>query len=52
MRRKQKTVWAYVDGNKLCDVVQAALDNNVMVGDMKERITEENEGHEVAFKVE
>lgn len=25
--RKRKTVWAYLDGKKLVDVVQAALDN-------------------------
>ncbi len=26
---KRKTVWAYLDGKKLVDVVQAALDNHV-----------------------
>ena len=30
MRRKRKTVWAFLDGKKLVDVVQAALDNNMM----------------------
>ena len=25
---KRKTIWAYLDGEKLVDVVQAALDNN------------------------
>ena len=30
-RRKHKTVWAYLDGKKLVDVVQAALDNHMMV---------------------
>lgn len=34
-RTKRKTVWAYLDGKKLVDVVQAALDNNMMVDDMK-----------------
>lgn len=33
MRRKRKTVWAFLDGKKLVDVVQAALDNNMMVDD-------------------
>lgn len=52
MRRKRKTVWAYLDGKKLVDVVQAALDNNMMVSDMKKKLIEENPGHEVTFKVE
>ena len=30
-RKKWKTVWAYLDGKKLVDVVQAALDNDMMV---------------------
>ena len=33
-RRKRKTVWAYLDGKKLVDVVQAALDNRMMVDDL------------------
>lgn len=52
MRRKRKTIWAYLDGKKLVDVVQAALDNNMMVSDMKKKLIEENPGHEVTFKVE
>ena len=51
MRRKRKTVWAYLDGKKLVDVVQAALDNNMMVDDLKKKLIEENPGHEVTFKV-
>lgn len=47
---KRKTVWAYLDGKKLVDVVQAALDNNMTVSDMKKRLVEENPGHEVPFK--
>ncbi len=43
MRRKKKTtVWAYLDGKKLVDVVQAALDNNMMVEDMKALLIREN----------
>ena len=52
MRYKKKTVWAYLDGKKLVDVVQAALDNNMMVDDMKAMLIRENPGHAVTFKVE
>lgn len=50
-RRKRTTVWAYLDGEPLVDVVQAALDNNMMVEDLKKKLVEENPGHEVTFKV-
>ena len=52
MRHKRKTIWAYLDGEKLVDVVQAALDNNTTVDDMKELLIRENPGHEVTFKTE
>ena len=52
MKKKRTTVWAYLDGKKLVDVVQAALDNNMMVADMKALLVAENPGHEVTFKVE
>ncbi len=52
MKRKRKTVWAYLDGKKLVDVVKAALDNNMMVDDMKAVLIKENPGHEVTFKCE
>lgn len=51
-RRKRKTVWAYLDGKKLVDVVQAALDNNMMVDDLKKVLIKENPGHEITFKVQ
>ena len=51
-RRKRTTVWAYLDGKKLVDVVQAALDNNMMVDDMKKLLIREKPGHEVTFKVQ
>lgn len=51
-RKKRTTVWAYLDGEKLVDVVQAALDNNMMVEDLKKVLIRENPGHEVTFKVE
>lgn len=52
MRHKRKTVWAYLDGKRLVDVVQAALDNNMTVDDMKALLVRENPGHGVTFKVE
>lgn len=51
-RMKRKTVWAYLDGKKFVDVVKAALDNNMMVDDMKAVLIKENPGHEVTFKVQ
>ncbi|MCI8678110.1 MAG: hypothetical protein HFF46_07215 [Lawsonibacter sp.] len=50
-RGKRTTVWAYLDGKKLVDVVRAALDNNMMVDDMKALLIRENPGHDVTFKV-
>lgn len=50
-RNKRKHIWAYLDGKKLVEVIQAALDNNMMVDDMKRLLIEENPGHEVTFKV-
>lgn len=38
MRKKRKTVWAF-------------LDNNMMVDDLKAKLIAENPGHEVTFKV-
>ena len=52
MRHKRKTVWAYLDGRRLVDVVQAALDNNMTVDDMKALLGRENPGHVVTFRVE
>lgn len=49
---KRKTIWAYLDGKKLVDIVQAALDNNMMVADMKKLLIAENPGHKVTFKVQ
>lgn len=47
-----KTIWVYIDGKKLVDVVQASLENNMMVNDMKKLLIKENPGHEITFKVE
>ena len=35
MRRKRTYIWAYLDGKRLVEVIQAALDNNMMVEDLK-----------------
>ena len=51
-RGKRKTVWAYLDGKKLVDVLQAALDNHMMVDNLKAQLIQENPGHTVTFKVE
>ncbi|KAF5070523.1 hypothetical protein DSECCO2_221130 [anaerobic digester metagenome] len=51
MKRKQKKVWAYLDGKKLVEVIQAALDNNMTVDECKKLLIKENPGHEVTFKV-
>jgi hypothetical protein len=52
MKHKRKYIWAYLDGKKLVEVIQAALDNNMMVSDMKALLVKENPGHEVTFKIE
>ena len=49
---KLKYIWAYLDGKRLVEVIQAALDNNMMVDDMMRKLIAENPGHEVTFKVE
>ena len=51
-RNRRTTIWAYLDGKKLVDVVRVALDNNMMVDDMKALLIRENPGHEVTFKVQ
>lgn len=52
MAHKRKYIWAYLDGKRLVEVIQTALDNNMMVSDMKRLLVEENPGHAVTFKVE
>jgi len=51
MKRKRTYIWAYLDGKKLVEVIQAALDNDMMVDDLKQQLIDENHGHEVTFKV-
>lgn len=51
MRHKRTYIWAYLDGKKLVEVIQVAIDNNMMVAYMKQKLIDENPGHEVTFKV-
>lgn len=51
MRNKRTYIWAYLDGKKLVEVIQAALDNNMTVDYLKQKLIDENPGHEVTFKV-
>ena len=48
---KKAYIWAYLDGKKLVEVIQAALDNNMTVAEMKRCLVNENPGHEVTFKI-
>ena len=47
-----KTVYAYIDGIRLWDVLQLALVENVMLNNMKKRLREENKDFDVEFRVE
>lgn len=51
-RMKRKHINAYLDGVFLVEVIQAALDNNMMVENLKRKLIAENPGHEVTFKIE
>lgn len=51
MAYKRAYIWAYLDGEPLVEVIQAALDNNMMVDDLKVKLIAENPGHEVTFKI-
>ena len=48
----RKYIWCYVDGKKTVEVIQAALDNNMMVADMKKKLVSENPGCKVEFKIQ
>lgn len=51
MRRTRTYIWAYLDGKKLVEVIQAALDNNMLVSDLKKQLIAENPCHEVTFRI-
>ena len=50
-RYKKKYIWAFLDGEPLVEVIQSALDNNMLVGGMKDLLIRENPGHKVEFRV-
>ena len=50
-RYKKKYIWAFIDGEPYVEVIQAALDNNMLVGEMKELLIRENPGYKVEFRV-
>jgi hypothetical protein len=49
--REKELIWAYLDGQRLVEVVQAALDNNMTVSEVKALLIKENPGQEVTFRV-
>ena len=49
---KRKTVYAYINGERMWDVLQLALEHNIFLDDMKERILIENRDFHVEFRVE
>ena len=49
-KSRRKSVWAYINGERLCDVLELALQHNVMLNDMKKRLLETYPT--IAFKVE
>ena len=49
---KPKTVYAYVDGKLLCDVVDEALRLDILATKLKERIQRKYRKHKVEFRVE
>ena len=50
-RNQRKYIWAFLDGEPLVEVIQAALDNYLMVDELKQKLIAENPNHEVKFKV-
>ena len=53
MKRKNKTVWLYLDGKKHCDVVMWALGANLELSTAKEMLKEQYRNHEsVEFKIQ
>lgn len=49
---KTKTVYAYVDGKLLCDLVDEALRLNILATKLKQKIREKHRRHKVEFKIE
>jgi hypothetical protein len=51
LEMRKNTIWAYRDGKKLVDVLEAALDNHMMTIDLKKKLIAENPDHVITFKV-
>jgi len=49
---KNKTCWFYLDGERMFDALQYALDNMMMLSDARKQLREEYEGRDVKFVVE
>lgn len=47
-----KSLFAYVDGKRVCDVVRRAWDEEIVLDVIKKQIIEENKGKVVEFKFE
>lgn len=47
-----KTCNVYIDGELIADVVDAALEQNVMLADMKKILLKKYKNHKVEFRVE
>ncbi len=52
MKEKRPTIWAYLDGERHIEVVQAALDNNISLHEMKNVLIAQNLGHDLEFRPE
>lgn len=51
MKRKQKSLWCFLDGKKHCDVIEWALAANVMKDEAKSLLIVQYPGMEVTFKI-
>ena len=47
---KRKYIWAYLDGKPLVEVIQAALDNNMTVDDVKKLLIRKTPGMKLRSK--
>ena len=50
--KEPKTMYAYIDGNLLCDVVDEALRLDILATRLKQKIREKYKGHKVEFRIE
>lgn len=52
MKYKKPEIIAYVDGKRICRVIETALAKHMLVSDLKKKLRDENKGHEVIFVIE